>query len=80
MDQAKVETEKGQRADLITLWGGIVVALLLTGAIWALGERLAGVPHLPDSGPSWYYWKLPEPTLWGRVTAWGMYALHQISL
>jgi hypothetical protein len=38
------------------------------------------VPHLPDTGASWYYWKLPEPTTWGRVTAWGFYVLHQVAL
>jgi hypothetical protein len=40
---------------------------------------LASVPHLPDIGASWYYWKLPQPTLWGRITAWGFYALHQVA-
>jgi hypothetical protein len=41
---------------------------------------LAAVPHLPDSGPAWYYWKLPEPTFWSRATAWGFYLLHQLTI
>lgn len=80
MTEASVRPDAGQRSDLKALWIGILVSLLLTGAIWALGERLQAVPHLPDSGASWYYWKLPEPTLWGRITAWGLYALHQLAL
>ena len=27
-----------------------------------------------------YDWQLAEHTIWGRVTAWGFYALHQIIL
>jgi hypothetical protein len=80
MTEASVRPDAGQRSDLKALWIGILVSLLLTGAIWALGERLQAVPHLPDSGASWYYWKLPEPTIWGRITAWGLYALHQLAL
>lgn len=70
----------GPRSDLKALWIGIAVSLVLTGAIWALGGRLQSVPHLPDAGPSWYYWKLPEPTTWARATAWGFYVLHQVAL
>ncbi len=67
------------RTDLRALWIGILVSLLFTVLIWALGPRLADVPHLPDTGPSWYYWQLPAPTTWSRVTAWGFYVLHQLS-
>ena len=80
MTEASVRPAAGQRSDLKALWIGILVSLLLTGAIWALGERLQAVLHLPDSGASWYYWKLSEPTIWGRITAWGLYVLHQLAL
>ena len=33
---------------------------------------------MPDAGARWYYWKLPQPETWARVTAWGGYALHQV--
>jgi hypothetical protein len=62
------------------MWFGILFSLIFTGVIWLAGQRLEAIPHLPDSGPSWYYWKLPEATYWGRLTAWGFYALHQVSL
>jgi len=79
MSQAAPRSEPPRRTDLLALLGGVLFSLLVTGAIWLLGQRLASVPHLPDAGPSWYYWKLPGPTFWGRVTAWGFYALHQIA-
>jgi len=68
------------RRDLVMLWAGIGVSLAFTVAIWALGSRLASIPHHPDFGASWYYWRLMEPSTAARVTAWGGYLLHQISI
>jgi hypothetical protein len=79
MSDAKLQPERLRRADRRALWGGILFSLVFTGVIWWAGGRLASVPHLPDTGPSWYYWQLPRPTLWSRATAWGFYALHQIA-
>ncbi len=64
----------------IALWGGIAFSLAFTALIWWGGTRLASVPHLPDQGAAWYYWKLTSPTFWSRFTAWMFYALHQITL
>jgi hypothetical protein len=64
----------------IALWGGIAFSLLFTVLIWWTGSRLTSVPHLPDQGPAWYYWKLTNPTFWTHFTAWMFYALHQIAL
>ena len=58
---------------------GAAASLAFTLLIWLLGERLAAVPHAPDTGASWYYWKLIEPTAASRLTAWGFYLLHQVS-
>jgi hypothetical protein len=69
-----------RRADVLTLWGGVAFSLLFTAVIWWAGQRLTSVPHLPDQGASWYYWKLAEPTFWTRATAWGFYLLHQFAL
>ena len=60
------------------LWIGIAGSLVLTGLIWVLGGRLDSIALLPDQGAAWYYWKLPNPTLWSRLSAWLFYALHQI--
>ncbi|MEV6303334.1 hypothetical protein AB0M02_28250 [Actinoplanes sp. NPDC051861] len=57
---------------------GVPAVALLTGLVWLLGQSLHGVTLLPDQGASWYYWKLPEPTAWTRLSAWLGYAAHQI--
>ena len=75
---AKQEAQRAPRADILGLWAGIAFSLAFTGLIWLAGERLESIRLLPDAGPSWYYWHLPEPTFWTRLTAWGFYALHQI--
>jgi hypothetical protein len=81
-NQSKVHAKsiKPLRNDQTALLGGIIFSILFTGMIWWAGARLASVPHLPDQGASWYFWKLPIPTVWGRITAWGLYALHQIAI
>lgn len=68
------------RTARIALWGGIIFSFAFTGLIWLAGSRLAAVPHLPDQGAAWYYWKLTSPTFWSHFTAWMFYALHQITL
>ncbi|MBC8331305.1 MAG: hypothetical protein H8E28_04925 [Anaerolineae bacterium] len=67
------------RKDVQVLWGGILLSLLFSGMIWLAGSRLDAVRLLPDQGVSWYYWKLPEPTFWTHLSAWGLYLLHQFS-
>jgi hypothetical protein len=68
-----------RRTDVLALWGGILFSLVFTGIIWLAGRQLADIPHLPDTGPSWYYWRLVQTTTWARVTAWGFYLLNQIA-
>ena len=74
------ENKSTTRFDILALWIGILFSLLFTGLIWWLGPLLDKVQLAPDQGASWYYWKLPNPTFWTRVTAWGFYLLHQFSL
>lgn len=65
----------------LALWLGIAFSAAFTGIIWIAGEHLRSmVTLLPDEGVSWYYWKLPVPTLWTRFVVWGMYFAHQIAL
>ena len=45
-----------------------------------LGPRLEIFPHLPDQGATWYYWKLPAPDTWARITAWGFYLMHNAAI
>lgn len=62
------------------LWGGVIFSFLFTGLIWLLRDTIPAVDFLPDERASWYYWKLPEPTVWTRASAWGGYLLHQVAI
>lgn len=66
------------RGDVFALWLGIAFSALFTGIIWLTGDALKAFPHLPDQGASWYFWKLPAPTLMSEITSWSFYALHQV--
>ncbi len=59
---------------------GIGFSVLVTALIWGLGPRLASIVLLPDTGPTWYEWKLPNPTAWSRALVWGLYLAHQLTL
>ncbi|MBP2366735.1 hypothetical protein [Pseudonocardia parietis] len=61
------------------VWG-VPICFLLTAGVWVGGRWLDDVVLLPDQGASWYYWKLPEPDTWARVTAWSGYLAHQIAI
>lgn len=79
-DQVMPPTPTLQRRDVQALIGGLVFSLAFTALIWWAGQRLAAVPHLPDQGVDWYYWRLITPTFWSRATVWGLYLAHQIVL
>lgn len=68
------------RQDTTILWAGILFSVAFTALIWVLGPRLEIFPHLPDQGATWYYWKLPAPETWARITAWGFYLLHNAAI
>ena len=80
MESTSTKALDNPRNAKIALWGGITFSLAFTALIWWAGDRLASVPHLPDQGPAWYYWKLATPTFWTHFTAWIFYALHQVAL
>jgi hypothetical protein len=74
------QIQEKPKSAFTALWVGIIFSFAFTGLIWVLGPYLPPIDFLPDSGASWYYWKLPEPTFWSRATAWGGYMLHQVAL
>lgn len=59
---------------------GIFASIVLTVLIawFATGLTAFRQTLLPDTGPAWYYWKLPEATFWATVTMWTGYILHQL--
>lgn len=83
MNTSQVSTPltENTNAGTLALWIGIIFSAVFTGIIWLAGGHLREmVTLLPDQGVSWYYWKLPVPTLWTRIVVWGLYIAHQISL
>lgn len=62
------------------LWWGLVGATVLLAIMWLVGPYSANIVFPPDQGFSWYYWQRPDPDIWSRLTSWGGYALHQVSL
>lgn len=76
--QSQQSTKKKQQ-DVRALALGVGVSFILTFIIKAFEYRLRDVPHEPDKGPFIYYWVLPNPTAVTRLSAWGLYACHQIA-
>ena len=63
------------------LWGGIAFSALFTFLIWAANPLLARFVLDPGDGTLIFYdWQLAEHTLWGRISAWGLYLVHQVTL
>jgi len=58
--------------------GSLIMTAVLTASILAIEPVLEQITLLPDQGASWYYWKLPESNIEGRITAWLGYLLHQL--
>lgn len=68
-------------AQKFTLSWGVGGCIALIAIIFVLAPYSDDVVLAPiqDRG-FWYNWQLAEPTFWTRFTAWGGYALHQVSL
>ena len=56
----------------------VLCAFMIAASILFLAPHLSTIELLPDQGFAWYYWKLPEQTLGGQLSAWGFYVLHQV--
>lgn len=61
-------------------WTGIFISLGFVGVIGLLGFRFNNILLLPDTGATWYYWKLPTRSFWPMMTAWSFYVAHQIAV
>lgn len=69
------------RSAQTALWGGIAFSTLLTLLIWLLNPLLEKFILDPGDGTFIFYdWQLLTHTTAGRISAWGLYALHQITL
>jgi len=80
MEKTQNETPNNPINGNQALWLGILFSLVFTALIAWAGQRLDAVRLLPDTGVAWYYWRLPEPTVWTRLSVWTLYILHQVAL
>ena len=64
------------------LWFVFLFSFAMVAATWLVSPLLAPfrAQLLPDSGASWYYWKLPHPELWASISMWVLYLAHQITV
>jgi len=64
-----------------TFWIAIAVSAVLCGVIYLVSLTLGRFTStlLPDSGASWYYWKLPKASLWATISVWALYLAHQVT-
>lgn len=74
------QTLSEPRTVKFALWGGIIFSLLFTIIIWLANPLLSRFVIASNGEPLFYDWQLLNATFWGQATAWGFYALHQISL
>jgi hypothetical protein len=81
IDPTNPTNRKSYMNTYITLWRlfcfSVAFALVATLSILFLQPLLSKIELLPDQGAAWYYWKLPEQSTMGRLTAWGFYFAHQ---
>lgn len=76
--ELKKEDQEPNMTSTTAMWWGVAFSFVFTAVIWAVGGRLNSIELLPDQGAAWYLWKLPDPTVWTRLSAWGSYTLHQV--
>lgn len=70
-----------KRTANMVLWGGIIFSILMTFLIWVLSPLLDRFILDPGDGTiAFYDWQLLTHTLAGRISAWGLYAVHQLIL
>lgn len=67
---------KTEKAFAIGIFFSVFLIILIAFSSNSLGSfRLT---LLPDSGPAWYYWKLPNVSFLATITMWAGYTLHQL--
>lgn len=64
-----------------TAYTSIGISLLLIVLIYLASLTLGRyqATFLEDTGAAWYYWKLPSLSVVATISAWGLYAAHQIT-
>ena len=75
------ESSRHQLSQKLGLVLGIAFSLVFTGLIWFFGPWLDSVELRPDREIAfWYPWVSASPTIWTRLSVWGLYAAHQLTV
>jgi hypothetical protein len=61
-------------------WWGLMGCAAIMGVILLMAPYSDGIDFIPDHGDWWYYWQLPDATVWTRLAVWVPYSLHQIAI
>ena len=62
-------------------WWGLLGCAALMGVIFLFAPYSEGIEFKPDKPVDWwYYWQLPDATVWTRLAAWVPYSLHQVAI
>ncbi len=82
MSDAVIEKFKPTSGILATTAMAVGVLFLLgyIGLIVLVRPYFPEIDFLPDTSYLWYYWKLPEASIWARLTSWFGYLLHQVTI
>ncbi|GIS86952.1 MAG: hypothetical protein CM1200mP17_15200 [Woeseia sp.] len=62
---------------------GVAFSLVFSAFIWVAEQYLFLEQQLlpkPEGVPFWYFWQLNEPNFITRLSAWGLYIGHQVSI
>lgn len=75
------ETLSNPRSIKFVLWGGLIFSALFVFLIWLADPLLSRFVLDPGDGTAFFYdWQLKDQTFLGQLTAWGFYAIHQVTL
>ena len=74
-----------RKIDPYNQWAGLIVGIIFsgvfTGLIWFFSSRLDAFPLRADRDVAfWYPWVSASPTIWTRISVWGLYAAHQFTI
>jgi hypothetical protein len=81
---SSAEQETGQPVEPIIpykQWWGLLGCAGIMAVIVLMAPYSEGIQFAPDQPVDWwYYWQLPDATVWTRLAVWVPYSLHQVAI
>ncbi|HRS65565.1 MAG TPA: hypothetical protein P5519_06715 [Spirochaetia bacterium] len=72
-----MELKKKDEVNRYFSWS-LLIAVCFAVLIAVLSPTLIRFSKPEDQGSWWYYWQLANPTVWSRLSVWGLYIVHQL--